>query len=159
MEKNNRFKTFREFLELAEGKKKEIKRLKSAYIAGREQAAPQIVNYGDSAPNSPERASQIAAMMRDSGGGAVKKAIKQKEKQAEKTVKKLLKQQEGFSYGSKEYQKQLEKKRTEAKQNKEQERKKTSDALYSERTRGRGIRAVHKGQSGYMKDGKFTPDT
>ncbi len=68
-------------------------------------------------------------------------------------------QQEGFSYGSKAFQAELEKKRKEKEANKEQERKKTSDALYSERTRGRGIRAVHRGQSGWMKDGKFTPDT
>ena len=47
--------TFREFVELVEGKKKEakIERLKSAYLAGREQAPRQIQNYGDSAPNSP----------------------------------------------------------------------------------------------------------
>jgi glutamyl/glutaminyl-tRNA synthetase len=68
-------------------------------------------------------------------------------------------QQEGFSYGSKKYQQELEKKRTEAKQKKEQEAQQRSDELYQERTRGRGIRAVHKGKSGYMKDGKFTPDT
>ena len=36
--------TFREFVELVEGKKKEIKRLKSAYLAGREQAPRQAVN-------------------------------------------------------------------------------------------------------------------
>jgi phosphate starvation-inducible protein PhoH len=151
-------RTFREFVELAEGKKKDIKRLKSAYLAGQQQAAPQIVNYGDSAPNSPERAAQIAAMMRDSGGGAVKKAIKKKEEQAEKAAKKLLKK-EGFSYGSKSYQQELEKKRKEKENQRRQEMQQTSDQLYRERTRGRGIRAVHKGQSGWMKDGKFTPDT
>ena len=68
-------------------------------------------------------------------------------------------QQEGFSYGSKDYQQQLEKKRKEKESKQRQERQQTSDALYSERTRGRGIRAVHRGQSGWMKDGKFTPDT
>jgi hypothetical protein len=151
-------RTFREFVELAEGKKKEIKRLKSAYLAGQQQAAPQIVNYGDSAPNSPERAAQIAAMMRDSGGGAVKKAIKKKEEQAEKAAKKLLKK-EGFSYGSKSYQQELEKKRKEKEEQRRTQAQQTSDQLYRERTRGRGIRAVHKGQSGWMKDGKFTPDT
>ena len=84
--------TFGEFIELAEGKKKkEIKRLKSAYLAGQEQAPRQIVNYGDSAPNSPERAAQVAAMMRDSGGGAVKKAIKKREKDATKAAENILK--------------------------------------------------------------------
>jgi hypothetical protein len=68
-------------------------------------------------------------------------------------------QQEGFSYGSKAFQAELEKKRKEKEAKQRQERQQTSDALYSERTRGRGIRSVHKGQSGWMKDGKFTPDT
>jgi hypothetical protein len=83
--------TFREFVELVEGRKKEIKRLKSAYLAGREQAPRQSVNYGDSAPNSPERASQIRAMMRDSGGGAVRKAKEKRENEAEKAAKNILK--------------------------------------------------------------------
>jgi hypothetical protein len=84
--------TFREFVELVEGKKKkEIKRLKNAYLAGQEQAHRQIKNYGDSAPNSPERASQIKAMMRDSGGGAVRRAQKEKEEAAEKAAKNILK--------------------------------------------------------------------
>ena len=83
--------TFNQFLTLIEGKKKEIKRLKSAYLAGREQATPQIVNYGDSAPNSPKRAAQVAAMMKMSGGGAVRKVIKQRENDAEKAAKKILK--------------------------------------------------------------------
>ena len=84
--------TFREFVELAEGKKKkEIKRLKNAYLAGQEQAPRQIVNYGDSAPNSPERASQIKAMMANSGGGAVRRAKENREKEAEKAAKKIVK--------------------------------------------------------------------
>ena len=84
--------TFREFVELVEGKKKkEIKRLKSAYLAGQEQAPRQIVNYGDSAPNSPERAAQVAAMMGDSGGGAVRKAKEKREREAEKAAKNILK--------------------------------------------------------------------
>jgi hypothetical protein len=84
--------TFREFVELIEGKKKkEIKRLKSAYLAGQEQATRQVVNYGDSAPNSPERASQIKAMMANSGGGAVRRAQKEKEEAAEKVAKNILK--------------------------------------------------------------------
>lgn len=83
--------TFREFVEIVEGKKKELKRLKSAYMAGQELSPRQAVNYGDSAPNSPERKSQIAAMMRDSGGGAVKKAIKKREKDATKAAENILK--------------------------------------------------------------------
>jgi transposase len=48
-------------------------------------------------------------MMRDSGGGAVKKAIKKKEKDATKAAENILKQQEGFSYGSESYQKEVRK--------------------------------------------------
>jgi hypothetical protein len=155
--------TFREFVELVEGKKKkEIKRLKSAYLAGQEQAPRQIVNYGDSAPNSPERAAQVAAMMRDSGGGAVRKEIAKKEKKAEKAAKNIL-NQEGFSYGSKSFQQELEKKRKEAEKQKQQERQQRSSELYHERTRGPGMVSYEKDESGVVrrgrrKDGKFTPD-
>jgi hypothetical protein len=162
MEKINGFKTFKEFLELVEGKKKEIKKLKSAYLAGQELAPRQIVNYGDSAPNSPERAAQIAAMMRDSGGGAVKKAIKQREKQAEKVAKRVL-NKEGFSI--KTTQKELEEKR---RKEKEREMKKmqqrTNDARFAFR-HGEGMISYEKGPDGKVvrgrrtKDGKFTPDT
>ena len=159
MEKINGFKTFREFLELVEGKKKEIKRLKSAYLAGQELAPRQAINIPAGEPNSKERAAAIKKMMQASGGGAVRREKEKREERAEKVAKKLLKQQEGFSYGNKKYQQELEKKRTEAKQKKEKETQQRSNELYAERTRGRGIRSVHKGQSGWMKDGKFTPDT
>jgi hypothetical protein len=148
--------TFREFVELAEGKKKK-ERLKNAYLAGREQAPRQVVNYGDSAPNSPERAAQVAAMMRDSGGGAVRRAKEKREKEAEKAAKNIL-NREGFSYGSKSYQQELEKKKNEAQNQKNQERQQTSSDLYNERTRGRGIRSRSKGRDGWIKNGVFTPD-
>jgi hypothetical protein len=129
--------TFREFVELIEGKKKkEIKRLKSAYLAGQEQAPRQIVNYGDSAPNSPERSEQIAAMMRDSGGGAVRRAQKEKEEQAEKAAKKIV-NKEGFSYGSKSFQQELEKKRKKEAEEKETQRQQNADsARRAFRTKG-----------------------
>ena len=82
--------TFREFYSISEGKKKQ---LVAAYLAGREQASPEIKNYGDSAPNSPERDAQIKAMMRDSGGGAIKRAQKQRLKQAVKAVKRIQKEE------------------------------------------------------------------
>ena len=83
--------TFQQFISLVEGKKKEIIR---AYIQGREQAAePQIKDYGTSEPNSPERNAQIQAMMRDSGGGAVRKAQKEKLNQAKKAAKRIIKGQ------------------------------------------------------------------
>ena len=43
--------SFNQFLTLIEGKKKEIKRLKSAYLVGREQSTPKIVDYGGGEPN------------------------------------------------------------------------------------------------------------
>ena len=79
--------TFQQFLTLVEGKKKELMR---AYLAGRDQSEPVIKDYGTSAPNSPERNAQIAAMMRDSGGGAIRRAQKEKLKQAKKTAKRIM---------------------------------------------------------------------
>ena len=130
--------TFREFVELAEGKKKreKIERLKNAYLACREQAPRKIVNYGDSAPNSEERRSQIAAMMKDSGGGAVRKAIKKREKDATKAAENIL-NQEGFSYGSKSFQQEFEKKRKQEAEEKETQRQKNADsARRAFRTKG-----------------------
>jgi hypothetical protein len=81
--------TFQQFISLLEGKKKDIVR---AYLAGRENAAePQIKDYGTSAPNSPERDDQIRAMMKDSGGGAVRRAQKEKLNQAKKAAKRIMK--------------------------------------------------------------------
>ena len=130
-------KTFSQFI--AEGKKKKakIERLKSAYLAGREQAPRQAVNYGDSAPNSPERASQIKAMMANSGGGAVRRAIQQRDQKAEKAAKNILKQQEGFSYGSKSFQQQFEKKRNQEAEEKQTQRQQNADsARRAFRTKG-----------------------
>ena len=90
--------------------------------------------------------------------GKKKKAIKKREKDATKAAENILKQQEGFSYGSKDFQQQLEKKNAEAKKKKEQERQQTSYDLYNERTRGRGIRSRSKGRDGWIKNGVFTPD-
>lgn len=155
---NPRQRTFREFIEIVEGKKKDIERLKSAYMAGQQQSQPKVVNIPAGEPNSPERAAAIKTLMQMSGGGAVRKAVQKREKKAEKAAKKLLKQQEAFTYGDTEYQQQLEKKRKEAEKKKQQERERRSSELYHERTRGRGIRAYSKGKSGWIKDGQFTPD-
>ena len=97
--------------------------------------------------------------MRASGGGAVRSAIKNRENKAEKVSKNIIKQQqEGFSYGSKSFQQELEKKRKKEAEEKETQRKQRSSDLYNERTRGRGVRARSKGKEGWIKDGKFTPD-
>lgn len=83
--------TFGQFYNICEGKKSERKALVGAYLAGREQAPSQIVDYGSSEPNSPERAAQIKAMMKDSGGSAIKKAQQQRLKTAVKAVKRIQK--------------------------------------------------------------------
>jgi hypothetical protein len=157
--------TFREFIELAEGKKKEIKkreieRLKGAYYQGRQQASQKIEDLGPvGEPKSPERGESIKNMKIVSGRSAIIRAANKVDKRATKVAKGILKQQkEGFSYGSKAYQQELEKKKVEKVKEKRTQTKQTADQLYHERTRGRGIRSVHKGQSGWMKDGKFTPD-
>jgi hypothetical protein len=61
------------------------------------------------------------------------------------------------SYGDSDYQERLQKQRKKEQEKKEAGRQKTSDELYKERTRGRGIRATNKeGQKGWIKNGKFT---
>lgn len=61
------------------------------------------------------------------------------------------------SYGDSDYQERLQKQRKEEQEKKGAERQKTSDELYKERTRGKGIRATNKqGQKGWIKNGKFT---
>lgn len=128
--------TFREFVELIEGKKKDLKRLKSAYMAGQELAPRQAVNIPAGEPNSPERAAAIKELMRASGGGAVRKEIAKKEKKAEKAAKNIL-NQEGFSYGSKSFQQELEKKRNQEAEEKETQRQQNADsARRAFRTKG-----------------------
>jgi len=157
--------TFREFVELAEGKKKKakIEKLKIAYLAGQEQAPRQIKDYGGiTAPNSEARRLQVAAMMADSGGGAISRAQKEKEKAAEKAAKNILKQQqEGFSI--KKSQEELEKRRKEAEQRKKKEAEQRREQLRQERVHGDGMVSYEKDGSGVVrrgrrKDGKFTPD-
>ena len=128
--------TFREFVEILEGKKKDRKRLKSAFMAGQQQAEPKVVNIPAGEPNSPERDRAIRELMRASGGGAVRKAIKEKEKKAEKAAKNIL-NQEGFSYGSKSFQQELEKKRKQEAEEKETQRQQNADsARRAFRTKG-----------------------
>ena len=129
--------TFREFVELAEGKKKDLKRLKSAYMAGQELQPSPVLNIPAGEPNSPERAAAIKKLMQASGGGAVRSAIKKREKKAEKAAKNILKQQEGFSYGSKSFQQELEKKRKQEAEEKQTQRQRNADsARRAFRTKG-----------------------
>jgi hypothetical protein len=63
----------------------------------------------------------------------------------------------GQSYGSKEYQDELQKRKAKARKDAEEKQRQTSSELYQERTRGRGIRATQDGVKGWIKGGKFTP--
>ena len=157
--------TFREFVEILEGKKKDLKRIKSAYMAGQELAPPQVMNIPAGEPNSPERAAAIKELMRASGGGAVRKAIKEKEKKAEKAAKNILKQQEGFSYGSKSFQQELEKKRKQEAEEKETQRQKNADSARNAFRHEGGMVSYEKDpKTGKIVCGRrtkngFTPDT
>jgi hypothetical protein len=154
--------TFREFVEIVEGKKKDRKRLKSAFMAGQQQAEPKVVNIPAGEPNSPERDAAIKKLMRASGGGAVRKAIKEKEKKAEKAAKNIL-NQEGFSYGSKSFQQELEKQREEAKKRIKKEAEQRNNVARNAFRREGGMISYEKGPDGKVvrgrrtKDG-FTPD-
>jgi hypothetical protein len=63
----------------------------------------------------------------------------------------------GQSYGSKEYQDALQKRKAEKAKKAEEKQRQTSSELHKERTRGRGIRATEGGVKGWIKGGKFTP--
>jgi hypothetical protein len=157
--------TFREFVELAEGKKKDLKRLKSAYMAGQELQPSPVLNIPAGEPNSPERASAIKKLMQASGGGAVRSAIKKREKKAEKAAKNILKQQEGFSYGSKSFQQELEKKRKQEAEEKETQRQKNADSARNAFRHEGGMVSYEKDpKTGKIVRGRrtkngFTPDT
>jgi hypothetical protein len=63
----------------------------------------------------------------------------------------------GQSYGSKEYQDELQKRKTEKVKKAEEKQRQTSLELHIERTQKRGIRAIERGVKGWIRDGKFTP--
>ncbi len=154
--------TFREFVELAEGKKK--KKLEQPNpeppnaVPGTYQEQPDGSRTYTLKPAKPlkkplskklskKEISKELERQGGIGGGAIRRELKKREKQ-----------QEGFSYGSKSFQQELEKKRKQEAEEKQTQRQKRSSDLYNERTRGRGIRARSKGKDGWIKNGVFTPD-
>jgi len=137
--------SFNQFLTLIEGKKKQIQRLKSAYMAGREQAEPKIVDIPAGEPNSPEREAAVKELMKKyNGGGAVRWELKKREKKAAEAARNILKQQvnevtlgAGENYGSKRYQQRLNKaKKEEAAEKEEQRQQNANAARQSFRTKG-----------------------
>lgn len=156
--------TFREFVELVEGKKNKNEppnAVPGTYKIDRETGNTSYTLKPENPNKSvPSTKSGILKSLEKQGGigrKSVEKGIERREKELKK-LRKNAKVEEGFSYGSKSYQQGLEKKRTEAQNQKNQERQQRSSDLYNERTRGRGIRARSKGKEGWIKDGKFTPD-
>jgi hypothetical protein len=153
--------TFREFVELVEGKKK--KKLEQPNpeppnaVPGTYQEHPDGYKTYTLKPAKPFKKplskNEISKKLEKQGGiggGAVRRALKKREEQ-----------QEGFSI--KKSQEELEKKRKEAEKQKQQERQQRSSELYHERTRGPGMVSYEKDESGVVrrgrrKDGKFTPD-
>jgi hypothetical protein len=156
---NPRQRTFEQFMMIAEGKKKKEKsNLPPNADPDTYQELPNgVIKYKlkpTNPPNKPLGKKEVFKQLAKQGGIGGKAIEK-----AQKKAKKLEKQQhEGFSYSDREFQDKLEKTRKEKKQKEAQVRQKMSSDAHNERVRGRGIRATHKGQSGWMKDGKFTPD-
>jgi hypothetical protein len=156
--------TFREFVELVEGKKNKNEppsAVPGTYNIDRETGnTSYTLKPANPNETGSSKKSDILKSLKNQGGiggKSVLKGIEQRKKELKK-LRKNAKVEEGFSYGSKSYQQALEKKRTEAQNQKNQERQQRSSDLYNERTRGRGIRARSKGKEGWIKDGKFTPD-
>lgn len=79
--------SFEQFLDLAEGKKKERKRLEQyskdvrKSVKKQQKSGQGIISFdhptaSPSAPGSPERQAEIDAMMKFNGAAAIKKAMK-----------------------------------------------------------------------------------
>jgi hypothetical protein len=148
--------TFREFVEILEGKKK--KKLEQPNpeppnaVRGTYQEHPDGYKTYTLKPAKPFKKplskNEISKKLEKQGGiggGAVRRALKKREEQ-----------QEGFSI--KKSQQELEKKRKEAEQRKKKEAEQRREQLRQERVYGSGIRGRSGGKGGWFKDGKFTPD-
>jgi hypothetical protein len=150
--------TFREFVELVEGKKN--KNEPPNAVPGTYQEHPDGYKTYTLKPAKPAKPfkkplskNEISKKLEKQGGiggGAVRRALKKREEQ-----------QEGFSI--KKSQEELEKRRKEAEQRKKKEAEQRREQLHQERTRGPGMVSYEKDDRGVVrrgrrKDGKFTPD-
>lgn len=161
---NPRQRTFKEFVEIVEGKKNKYEppnAVPGTYKVDLETGnRSYTLKPADSTETGPFKRSEVLKSLKKQGGigrKSVLAGIEQRKKELKK-LRKNAKVEEGFSYGSKSFQQQLEKKRKETEKRKQQERQQRSSELYQERTRGRGIRSYSKGKPGWIKDGRFTPD-
>ena len=151
--------TFREFVEILEGKKNKNKNTNEPPNA----VDVTYQEYPDGSktytlkpakpfkkPLSKKEISKQFENQGGIGGGAVRRALKKREEQ-----------QEGFSI--KKSQEELEKRRKEAEKMKKQEAEQRREQLYRERVHGDGMVSYEKDGSGVVrrgrrKNGKFTPD-
>lgn len=159
--------TFREFVEILEGKRNKN------FVTGTHKID---LETGDTShtlkpanPNNtgPLTKSDVLKRLKDQGGIG-RKSVEQGIKQREKELKKLRKRDKvtegkvilgkGETYGSEGYQDRLEKKRKETTQRMKQEAEQRREKLRQERVYGSGIRGRSGGKDGWFKDGKFTPD-
>jgi hypothetical protein len=164
--------TFREFVEILEGKKNKNKNGPPNAVDGTYQEDPDGSKTYTLKPAKPFKKplskKEISKQLEDQGGiggGAVRSAIKKREKKAEKAAKNILKQQEGFSYGSKSFQQELEKKRKQEAEKKETQRQKNADSARNAFRHEGGMVSYEKDpKTGKIVRGRrtkngFTPDT
>jgi len=165
--------TFREFVELVEGKKKEKKKNKKLspsmppnVVPGTYRRTPEYTEYtlapytGPSKPfKKPEDVTRELNNQGRTGRKAIERVIKQRRKEEEE-------QQEGFSYGSKSYQQKLEKIRRQEEERKRKEEEQRNNAAREAFRHGEGMVSYEKDpKTGKVvrgrrtKDGVFTPDT
>jgi hypothetical protein len=125
--------TFREFVEILEGKKNKNKNRPPNAVDGTYQEDPDGSKTYTLKPAKPFKKplskKEISKQLENQGGiggGAVRRALKKREEQ-----------QEGFSYGSKSFQQEFEKKRKQEAEEKETQRQKNADsARRAFRTKG-----------------------
>ena len=163
--------TFREFVELVEGKKKEKKKNKNLspsmppnVVPGTYHRTPEYTEYTlapYTGPSKPFKKPKDVTRELNNQGGTGRKAIEKVIKQRRKEE-----QQEGFSYGNKSYQQELEKKRKEAEERKRKEEEQRNNAAREAFRHGEGMVSYEKDpKTGKVvrgrrtKDGVFTPDT
>ena len=151
--------TFREFVEILEGKKNKNKNGPPNVVDGTYQEDPDGSKTYTLKPAKPFKKplskKEISKQLEKQGGiggGAVRRALKKREEQ-----------QEGFSI--KKSQEELEKRRKEAEKMKKQEAEQRREQLYRERVHGDGMVSYEKDpKTGKIVRGRrtkngFTPDT
>ena len=163
--------TFREFVEILEGKKNKNKNGPPNAVDGTYQEDPDGSKTYTLKPPKPFKKplskKEISKQLENQGGiggGAVRRAQKEKEEAAKKAAKRLL-NQEGFSYGSKSFQQELEKKRKEEAEEKKTQRQKNADSARNAFRHEGGMVSYEKDpKTGKIVRGRrtkngFTPDT